>query len=152
MDSFFFNSFTLYPKHSRVGRGNLMLRHSVWGRLCRRGTKCGCKIDWLWARSPLELWNIYLHLYFRFFALVEVKALSSATQHAMPPELGGKRGMECLYLHNCVWIVMIKGHTSLFFIEINNVIFSIVNKKFKFDILLWIRKNMTWNSYIFFSV
>ena len=25
----FFNSFTLYPTHSRVGRGNLVLRHSV---------------------------------------------------------------------------------------------------------------------------
>ena len=42
--------------------------------------------------------NIYLHLYFHFFALVsrQIAALSTATQHAMPPELGGKWGTECL--------------------------------------------------------
>ena len=36
--------------------------------------------------------NIYLHLYLNFFALVswQSAALSSATQHVMPPELGGK--------------------------------------------------------------
>ena len=33
--------------------------------------------------------NIYLHLYFHFFAVVSRQsAASSATQHAMPPELG----------------------------------------------------------------
>ena len=43
-------------------------------------------------------WNIYLHLYFYFFALVSRQSatLSSAIQHAMPPELGGKWGTECL--------------------------------------------------------
>ena len=42
--------------------------------------------------------NIYLNLYFHFFALVSrtSTALSSATQHAMPPEFGGKWGTECL--------------------------------------------------------
>ena len=25
-----------------------------WGRSWRRDTKCDCKIDWLWVRSPLE--------------------------------------------------------------------------------------------------
>ena len=42
--------------------------------------------------------NIYLHLYFHFFALVSriSAALSSATRHAMSPELGGKWGTECL--------------------------------------------------------
>ena len=42
--------------------------------------------------------NIYLNLYFQFFALVSRQnaALSSATQHAMPPEFGRKWGTECL--------------------------------------------------------
>ena len=43
-------------------------------------------------------WNIYLNLYFHFFALVSKlsAALSSATQHAMPPEIGRMWGTECL--------------------------------------------------------
>ena len=43
--------------------------------------------------------NIYLHLYFHYFALVsrQTAALSSATHHAMPPELSGKWGTE--YIH-----------------------------------------------------
>ena len=43
-------------------------------------------------------WNIYLNVYFHFFALVSRSsaALSSVTQHAMPPELGRKWGTECL--------------------------------------------------------
>ena len=43
-------------------------------------------------------WNIYLNLYFHFFALMSrlSAALSSATQHAMPPEFGRKWGTECL--------------------------------------------------------
>ena len=43
-------------------------------------------------------WNIYLNLYFHFFALVsrQSAALSPATQHAMPPEIGRKWGTECL--------------------------------------------------------
>ena len=42
--------------------------------------------------------NIYLYLYFHFFALVSRlnAALSSVTQHAMPPEFGRKWGTECL--------------------------------------------------------
>ena len=42
-------------------------------------------------------WNIYLYFYFHL-ALVsrQSAALSSATQHAMPAELGGKWGTECL--------------------------------------------------------
>ena len=42
--------------------------------------------------------NICLNLYFHFFALVSrtSAALSSATQHAMPPEFGRKWGTECL--------------------------------------------------------
>ena len=43
-------------------------------------------------------WNIYLNLYFHFFALVSrlSAALSSATQHTMSPEFGRKWGTECL--------------------------------------------------------
>ena len=43
--------------------------------------------------------NIYLHLYFHYFALVSRQnaALSSATHHAMPQGLGGKWGTECLH-------------------------------------------------------
>ena len=41
---------------------------------------------------------IYLNLYFHFFALVSrlSAALSSATQHAMPPEFSKKGGTKCL--------------------------------------------------------
>ena len=41
--------------------------------------------------------NIYLHLYFHFFALLSRQnvALNSATQHAMPPKRGGKWVTEC---------------------------------------------------------
>ena len=53
----------------------------------------GCGFD-----SHSRKWNIYLHFYFHFFALVsrESAALSSATQWATPPELGGKWGTESL--------------------------------------------------------
>ena len=42
--------------------------------------------------------NIYLNVNFHFFALVsgQSAALSSATLHAMFPEIGGKWGTECL--------------------------------------------------------
>ena len=53
----------------------------------------GCRFD-----SHSMKFNIYLHLYFHFFALVsrQSAALSSATQYAMPPEPGGKWLTECL--------------------------------------------------------
>ena len=35
-----------------------------------RGHKVCLQIDWLWVRSPSRRWDIYLHLYFHFFALV----------------------------------------------------------------------------------
>ena len=44
-------------------------------------------------------WNIYLNLYFHFFALSlsrQSAAMSSATQHTMPPKFGGKWGTACL--------------------------------------------------------
>ena len=53
----------------------------------------GCGFD-----THSRKWNIYLHLYFHFFALVsrQSTALSSAIQHAIPPALGGRWGTECL--------------------------------------------------------
>ena len=44
--------------------------------------------------------NIYLYLYFHFFALVsrQSAALIFATQHAMLPELCRQWGTECLYI------------------------------------------------------
>ena len=52
----------------------------------------GCGFD------PHSKWNIYLKLYFHFFALAsrQSAAFSSATQHAMPPEFGRKWGTEWL--------------------------------------------------------
>ena len=48
-----------------------------------------CKIDWLWVRSPLEEVKYLFTFLFSFLRSgVEGAALSSATQHAMPPELG----------------------------------------------------------------
>ena len=40
--------------------------------------------------------NIYLYLYFFALVLRKRAVLSSATQHAMPPKIGGKWGTECL--------------------------------------------------------
>ena len=69
-----------------------------WGQSWRSGTKCDCKIDWLWVRSPLEEMKYLLKFYFHFFALVSrlSAALSSASQYAMPPEFGRKWGTHCL--------------------------------------------------------
>ena len=52
----------------------------------------GCEFD-----PHSRGWNIYLNLYFQFFALVSGRsaALSSATGHAMPPEFGGKWALLC---------------------------------------------------------
>ena len=53
----------------------------------------GCRFD-----PHSRRWNIYLNLYFHFFALVSRQnaAFCSATQHPMPPESGRKWGTECL--------------------------------------------------------
>ena len=55
-----------------------------------KSTSCGF--------DPHSRRNIYLNLYFHFFALVSrlSAAMSSETQHAMPPEFGTKWGTECL--------------------------------------------------------
>ena len=70
-----------------------MLR--VRGHPWRSGTKCDCKPDWLWVRSPLEEMKYLLKFIFALVPRLSA-ALSSATQHAMPPEFGRKWGTECL--------------------------------------------------------
>ena len=67
----------------------LYIFHSILlkliGQSWHSGIKCDCKTDWLWVRSPRR-WNIYLNLYFHFFALWtrQSAVLPSAIQHAMP--------------------------------------------------------------------
>ena len=60
----------------------------VRGQSWRSGTRCDCKTDWLWVRSPLEE--------IKYLLKFILAALSSATQHAMPPEFGRKWRTECL--------------------------------------------------------
>ena len=57
--------------------------------------------------------NIYLNLYFHFFALVSrlSAALSSATQHAMPPEFGRKWGTECLNTRSPLPTLLFAGYS-----------------------------------------
>ena len=33
---------------------NIFYSMQLWGQSSRRGTKCDCKTDWLWVRSPFE--------------------------------------------------------------------------------------------------
>ena len=58
-----------------------------WRRSTNYVKSTGCGFD-LYSRKL----NIYLHLYFHFFALVsrQSAALSSVTQHALLPELDGE--------------------------------------------------------------
>ena len=62
-----------------------------WDQSWRSGAKCDCKNRLVVGSVPTR-GDIYLNLYFHFFALVSRlnAALSSATQHAMPPEFGRK--------------------------------------------------------------
>ena len=84
-----------------------------------------CKIDWLWIRSPFEEKKYLLKIYiFHFFALVSRQnaALSSATQHAMHPEVGGKWGTECLNTRFPLPTLLCAGYSVnliyLFFLKI----------------------------------
>ena len=118
--------FTLYPVCSRVGRGSAVLRHfAIHFTLNSRSTSTprhqseemkilinvenyiengyyytyinskstGCGFD-----PHSRKWHIYLHLYIHFFPLVasQSTALSSATQHAIPPKFKRKWETECL--------------------------------------------------------
>ena len=65
---------------------NKILITIIWGQSWRRSTKCDCKTDWLWVRSPLGE-----------FALVSRQSAAwiSATQNAKPLEFDGKWTTEC---------------------------------------------------------
>ena len=58
-------------------------------------------------------WNIYLNLYFHFFALVsrQSPALSFATQHAMPAESGRKWRTVCLNTKFPLPTLLCAGHS-----------------------------------------
>ena len=60
-------------------------------------------------------WNIYLNLYFHFFALVS----RQTTQHAMPPEFDRKWGTECLNTRFRLPTLLFAGYSvKLFFLFI----------------------------------
>ena len=71
----------------------LLFRGPSW----RNGTRCDCKTDWLWVRSPLEEMKYLLKFIFPFlrFGFEYKCGVESATQHAMPSEFGRKWGTEC---------------------------------------------------------
>ena len=70
-----------------------------------------------------------------FFALVEVKAFSFATQHAMPPELGGRCGAECLSTKFLLIILLCAGYSVKLYNFFNNILVLFVVKFYKIIIL-----------------
>ena len=54
--------------------------------MVQRSTKCDCKTDWLWVRSPLEEMEYLFTFIFLFLrsGVEESASLSSAIQHAVP--------------------------------------------------------------------
>ena len=77
-----------------MGLGNL--RNSdifyIRGQLWHRSTNCdcGCEIDKLWVRFPLEEINYLIFLFSH--SGIAIVSLSSATQHAMRPVFDVKLG------------------------------------------------------------
>ena len=83
--------------------------------------------------SIFTRWSEILHLYFHFFALVswQSAALSSATQHTMLPEFGGKWGMECFNTRFPLPILLCAGYSVKQIFKI--LVISLVNHfSFKF--------------------
>ena len=72
--------------------------------------------------------NVYLNLYFHFFALVsrQSSALSFASQHAMPPESGRKWGAECLNTRFPLPTMLCAGYSvkPIFFSQSGNRTFN----------------------------
>ena len=70
--------------------------------------------------------NIYLNLYFHFCALVSrlSAALSSATQHAMPPEFVRKWGTECLITRFPLLTLLCAGYSVKLIIKNYEKIFK----------------------------
>ena len=74
------------------------ISNKIWGQTWCSGTKCDCKTDWLWVRSPLEEMKYLLKFIFSFLRLVSRQSATfiSTTQNSMPPEFDRKWGTKCL--------------------------------------------------------
>ena len=67
---------------------NINVLHTTFKLLLRpvvaSGTRCDCKTDWLWVRSPLEevkdLLKCEINTYFHFFALVSRSSLQNSAE------------------------------------------------------------------------
>ena len=67
-----------------------------WGQLWRKGTKCDCKHDWLWIRTPLNEMK-YLFKFKFSFLRSDVEANRGVEFCLpMPPEFSRKWATECL--------------------------------------------------------
>ena len=81
----------------KIGIGIIIIIY--WGQSWRSGTKCDCKTDWLWVRSPLEEMKYLLKFIFPFLRSgIEAKVwvLSLNTQCLQNSAESGKT--ECLTL------------------------------------------------------
>ena len=88
--------------HTQINQTKMTLKITS-GQSCRRGTKCDCKIDWLWIRSPLKEMEYLFKFIFPFLRSgVEAKRsveLPHSARNASRRRkvlLGGKWGTECL--------------------------------------------------------
>ena len=74
----------------------------------------------MWVRSPLEemkyLFTFIFSFIYSFWCRGESAALSSATQHVMPPEIGGKWGTEYLNNSSPLPTLLCAGHS----VKLNN--------------------------------
>ena len=98
----------------------------------------GCGFD-----PHSTIWNIYLNLYFHFFALVsrQSAALSSATQHTMPPESGRKWGMEYLNTRFPLPTLLCAGYSANeIFLQFRHMYAGYIVKQFFFLYFLGIRR------------
>ena len=93
----------------------------------------------------------YFHLHFHFFALVarQSAALISATQHVMPPELGGKWGTVCLNTRFPLPFLLCAGYSVklIYFILLNYLcIFIRQSAGLSFANQYWICRNLGLNN------
>ena len=86
-------------------------------------------------------WNIYLNLYFHFFALVSrtSTALTSATQHAIPLEFGIRWGTECLKTWFPLPTLLCAGYSVKRFISVLQSHF--VPLRYEWTLLQFLHKN-----------
>ena len=98
----------------------------VWGQSrCRDTTRFAYEFD-----SHSRQLNIYLYLYFNFFALVSSQraVLSSTTQQAMPPEFSWKWGTEWLNIGFLLPTLLCAGYSVKVFFLNNSTNSRIKNK------------------------